>query len=636
MLRHSFPLLLALSCHSLLHAQDASVQGVPTHKLPMIVDESGGFQLCKATVDGTVVHLLVDSGAQVEIAMTKDWATAQGKEFKEAGRADGIAGKAALFTTKFDSVEVGRAVSLSDFTANVMDVRLGIPFAKQEDGTTPKVDGLLGSVFLRNAQAVINYEKQLLEIPAKGTPPKAFLAQSLASGKRIIPLVKSSGGAAYVPIRFGEKEFLFIIDNAAGSNVMLPDVAAEIGLPIHEIEGDVKGAGSDEVKPKRGIADNVVVGDVVKLPQMDFMVMPSPGGDNLPAGTRFGGILGNSFLKQLKVCLDFQTYQMILPPLANPAEGNPAGGGIQAIPLKGDGDPAEIIEGIVKQHYQQVSLTRSVAGSYYVEAMINGKARWMCVDSGANATILDKWVAKEDQITLNDGKPASGPDGKPMPTQTGTLKSFAVGPTAFNAPTMVFTDLGNFKSLKLADGTTHPLAGLLGASYFKSMPVAIDFPKSRILLATKNIEGNIAGFRKQLGALSAPMIEAEDGLHYLVVEIMGQKGLLLVDVGALSLLLHEETATMLNLKVEDAPGPVTTLGKKDAPGKKTTLESIKIGDHKLKGRLEVKLLPGTKNEEAKGMPVLGIVGCNFFELFKSTVDFKADAVTLSKELFEVN
>lgn len=34
------------------------------------------------------------------------------------------------------------------------------------------------------------------------------------------------------------------------------------------------------------------------------------------------------------------------------------------------------------------------------------------------------------------------------------------------------------------------------------------------------------------------------------------------------------------------------------------------------------------------MPVLGIAGCNFFELFKSTVDFKADAVTLSKELFE--
>jgi hypothetical protein len=54
-----------------------------------------------------------------------------------------------------------------------------------------------------------------------------------------------------------------------------------------------------------------------------------------------------------------------------------------------------------------------------------------------------------------------------------------------------------------------------------------------------------------------------------------------------------------------------------------TSERFAVNDH-----------DGARYGEVNGMPVLGIAGCNFFELFKSTVDFKADAVTLSKELFE--
>lgn len=531
MLRHSLPLLFALGCQFPLHAQDAVVQGVPTHKLPMIVDESGGFQLCKATVDGKVVHLLVDSGAQVEIAMTKDWATAQGKELKEAGRADGIAGKAALFTTKFDSVDVGRAVSLSDFTANVMDLKLGIPFAKQADGTTPKVDGLLGSVFLRNAQAVINYEKQILEIPAKGTPPKAFFAQSLASGKRVIPLVKSSGGAAYVPIRFGEKEFLFIIDNAAGSNVMLPDVAAEIGLPMHEIDSEVKGAGNDEVKPKRGIADNIVVGDVVKLPKMDFMVMPSPGGDNLPEGKRFGGILGNSFLKQLKVCLDFQTYQMILPPLPNSAGEKKVANGIQA--------------GV---EFEKIPLTVSASGHCLLPVQVDGREGRFIVDTGAGTVAIlctDFAKALGKDLADLEGGTALGGAVKMHKTDVGQFKVGTTFPPLKLGGLQV-VDLS--KATVRVDGKDIAADGLLGVGMMDLCNAVFDATTSTLLIPPRGTPDQAFLETKDASEfVILPIFKGGMQMPFIDVTVHGKTRTFLIDTGAGPSSLEPDFAAELNL-----------------------------------------------------------------------------------------
>lgn len=101
MIRSILPIFLGAACSIALRAQEAKT--LHAHKIPMIVDDGGGFHLCKVKVDGKEAHLLVDSGANMEVTMTKDWATAEGKELKPSSRAaDGIARKAELFTATFD------------------------------------------------------------------------------------------------------------------------------------------------------------------------------------------------------------------------------------------------------------------------------------------------------------------------------------------------------------------------------------------------------------------------------------------------------------------------------------------------------------------------------------------------------
>ena len=74
MIRTILPFLLGATSSIALHAQEA--KPLQAHKIPMIVDAAGVFHLCKVKVDGKEAHLLVDSGANMEVTMTKDWATA--------------------------------------------------------------------------------------------------------------------------------------------------------------------------------------------------------------------------------------------------------------------------------------------------------------------------------------------------------------------------------------------------------------------------------------------------------------------------------------------------------------------------------------------------------------------------------
>jgi predicted aspartyl protease len=200
---------------------------------------------------------------------------------------------------------------------------------------------------------------------------------------------------------------------------------------------------------------------------------------------------------------------------------------------------------------------------------------------------------------------------------------------------MTFTDLSNFAPLKLADGTTLASAGLLGSAYFKALPVAVDFPKSRILVARAKIQGGLAGIKAQLGAFTAPMMEDPQGRHYLVIEANGKKALLLVDLGAISTVVYEKAAESLKLEIRGIAGTVNTLGRKNAPRKASTIDSLKIGDHPFAGPVEVMVMPGEDVVEVSGVPVIGLAGCSLFETLESTVDFSADKITLSSRLIKI-
>lgn len=629
MFSRSLQLLLCLASPLALQAQEAAANPVQAHKIPMITDSSGGFLLSKAKADDKDVHLLIDSGALLEFAMTKKWATDHGRELKKAGNGAGITGSTEMFTTHLGVFDLSGALKVRDLDFHVIDLAIGVRFPKQEDGTTPEIDGLIGCKFLRKSAAVIHYPDRQLLIPGPGIAPDAYLKQSQAAGDRVIPLTKSTNDAAFIPIKFGDKEFMFLIDNASSANVIVPEVAAEVGLKLNDSSTKMTGAAGSTQGIKIGIAQNVLIGGVVKLPQLDFVAMPTPGSLEIPEGKRYGGILGNKFFSQLKARIDFGSYHLMLPALGKVSESMK-----KELAQIGEGAEADkAIATAVQQFFTEVPIVRSTDGYYFVETKINDKARWMWLDSGADTMMLDKSIAKEDGIELTPGPTAIGIDGKAQQMFNGKLKSFSIGPNTFEAPTMPFADLSNFAQMKMADGTTHPSAGQIGLAYFKALPVAVDFPKSRILVAKQKVKGGLTGLKAQTGSPVAPMIEDAKGRHYLVVEVMGKKALLLVDIGTSSSVLYDKATEELKIETYPMAGTINSLGQKNMPRKGAKINGLKIGNHELNGSVELMVLP-SKVETVSDMPVIGMAGSTLFEALKSTVDFDTNEITITPTLIK--
>lgn len=633
MLRRLVPVLMGTACPLSLSAQDGQPDIFQANKLPLVTSESGGFLMTKARMDGKDVNLVIDSGALLEIVMKKQWVIDQNKELKPLGTGQGVGGKAEVFSTHFEEAIIGGGIKLLDLHAKVIDLKFDVPFKKPEDGSPLIVNGLIGSTFLRKSQAVVSYEDNQLLIPAAGTTGQAYLAKCLAAGDRIVPMLRTPNGYPLVTVNFGEKEFVFLVDTAAGSSVLLPEVSKELGLMTSSMDTEMRGAGGTTKASEACTAENIVVGGVLKIGSLPFVVMPTPGGEAIPAGTRYGGILGNQFLKQLKVRMDFGSFNLILPPRGESPEDAVSNENKKVIRLNPGADPEQAVGTIIDEHFNKIPLTRSTNGHYYVQATINDKARWMCVDSGADGIMMDNTIATEDGIALTAGPIAKGIDGKAKPTSNGKLKSFQVGPTSFEEPMMMFTDLSNFSKLKMADGTSHPSAGQLGTAYFKAMPVALDFPNCRMLLAKSKIQGGLTGVMAKLGSPVAPMIEDAKGLHYLVVEAAGRKALLLVDIGTASTVLFDKAAEELKIETYEIPGSVTTLGAKKMPRKGAKLQGLKLGKHELAGDVELMVLP-SPIETVSDLPVIGMAGSALFEALKSIVDFETNEITITTTLIK--
>ena len=301
---------------------------------------------------------------------------------------------------------------------------------------------------------------------------------------------------------------------------------------------------------------------------------------------------------------------------------------LRAHALEAAGESEATLERIFKQHYQEVPLTKSEGGDYFVKVSINHKERWMCLDSGADGILLDRKIAEEDGIELTEAGNAKGADGSSKPSYRGTVEALSVGEIEFLSAPLTFLDLSGFSSLELPDGTKHPSADQLGLAYVAALPIAVDLPKSRILVAKNNIEGGLAGLRSQTGDLTAPMVEDDKRRHYLVTETMGKKALYLVDLGSRSCILFEQAAKDLELETRDLEGTINTLGNRSIRRKGATLSSLKLGDHLLPHSLDVVVFPDTETEEVDGVPVIGIMGCMFFEHFRSTIDFHTNQITL--------
>ncbi len=282
-------------------------------KLALTPHENGRLLVAEIRADQATGRFIVDSGAAAECLFAKAFALRQGKQLTAAGEGRGIVGKSALFTAAFDSVEIGEAIKLRKQTVAVADLpphlQLSLPGQKS---LLP--DGLLGAVFLERARAVVCYPESMLLIPPGDVAGDAFKKSRVAAGDFALPLTQDDQSRPFIEVKLKGQSFLFLVDTAAGANVLLPEIATELGLAVTETKNPVVGGGHGELKPPGQVtASDAVFGGILQFPTLPFLLIPDNSGIRVPKGSRYGGIIGAPLLKALRARLDFGSYRLLVP-----------------------------------------------------------------------------------------------------------------------------------------------------------------------------------------------------------------------------------------------------------------------------------------------------------------------------------
>ena len=136
------------------------------------------------------------------------------------------------------------------------------------------------------------------------TPPVTQAAKPVT-----IPFEMSPGGHIIVPVTIGGSErLLFVVDTAAGSGVIEPDVVARLGLEVSDETVNVRGEQGDSPQALLTL-DELTVGNR----SLDGITTVVQDLEHITGGRfEIDGILGAKFLRQFDVRFDFKNNEMTL------------------------------------------------------------------------------------------------------------------------------------------------------------------------------------------------------------------------------------------------------------------------------------------------------------------------------------
>jgi predicted aspartyl protease len=221
---------------------------------------------------------------------------------------------------KEDAFGAGGAVQL--FRASVDSVAVGsarqenTPFIITHDlepiGAALKttVDGAIGCNFMKGFRISLDYQRKIVRF---APPPEGNDG--------------SDDSNFFVPFTFGPSDplillrafanglgpFSFALDTAAGRSVLSPTLASRVNV---EIERAVTGKGiGGQIRMDRAKLDSLAVGQATVR---DHLVVVGDFFDGLSkaVGAELEGVIGNNFLNQFHVTLDFQRNRLGLEPSA--------------------------------------------------------------------------------------------------------------------------------------------------------------------------------------------------------------------------------------------------------------------------------------------------------------------------------
>jgi predicted aspartyl protease len=265
----------------------------PLILVPVYVEEKGPYEF------------ILDTGAY-RCLLSPELSASVGILPESQQKATGIGGAIKISSAHATSLVVG--------SIRQQNVEVGITGDVPGLGNSVqnKVGGVLGFTFLKNLRLSVDYQRRLIRLfdssvtspGQKDTPASSSISFHLAAPSRsliILPVFIN-----------GQGPFQFILDTGASSTVLSFNVARRLGLVAI---GDRSGTGGGgKVSMLSSTVDSISIG---QYSLRDFTVSVGEFLQTLSTvtGTKIDGIIGNTFLSNFVVTIDYPRGTLDLTPV---------------------------------------------------------------------------------------------------------------------------------------------------------------------------------------------------------------------------------------------------------------------------------------------------------------------------------
>lgn len=293
--------------------QDAAkAQENTFHRVPLIRTDGSGHYLAPVTVGQRKFKFVVDSGAGMEVVLSKGTAKALGKKLNEAEGGGAAGGSITMHKTRVGRFIIGDAPregkGLEAYVVELQHAALIL------DGKKFTPDGLIGARMLEKWDVVVATGEKELIIPADGQPGESFAARFDDSAAVKVPFDSGMHNMPFVDVVIEGETYSFLIDTGAGIGSIEPAIAEKLGLEVVKENSSFGGAGDKTVNnAKVVVANGATLGGKARFPKMYFHTHSMAGTLKAPQGKKLGGILGGKVLASGGAYVDFGSHQVIIP-----------------------------------------------------------------------------------------------------------------------------------------------------------------------------------------------------------------------------------------------------------------------------------------------------------------------------------
>jgi len=305
-------LALTLGTSSLLATSlSAQKTELKFHPIPLKVTDKGVLFSMPTEVEGKKVNFLVDTGSTQAVVFSKALAESLKKKLTPVGKAQGVGKATQAFKASFKDVKLGGAMAVK------ADDNFVIPLKNLSHltigGAKADFAGIVGAPLMKQVRGILDYGSNQFLVPLAPKGPQGYTAAMKSNGMLITKLQEGKAGYPYIIVTLKDKKYAFLIDSGANANTINASVAKELGLkvegPGRTINGTGKQKGVQTVK-----VENVLLGSKIRLNAIKCLVMPDQGKLSSVGDIKAGGIIGSGVMKQLKAKIDFETYNLVVPP----------------------------------------------------------------------------------------------------------------------------------------------------------------------------------------------------------------------------------------------------------------------------------------------------------------------------------